>query len=349
MSINVEFMNSAQERATDWSELWHPYVVLYGLQTVVAVVAMFVSLRFPKALIVIMILSGLVFVISWLADQPAWGYKALTYIWIGVLIKWLIVNAFATVPVLYLHAFKPGVRTTRMIGYFVYTILGMNILWTLGLDSNRHVVAYLNGATAVMLTISLLIHCLALHRHGQEFYEVRHSFPYGFGTTFPWLVCYTVWNALFTAKISLGTTLQDALFWGMMFGMQKLDNLAQPIELYFGFARPVQLGAYIAFSEWMGTFVPWFYEAKPLTEHQPLPVNSHSYFFFIVCCNLILSVICTVWASYRFCNGLGSFAHRYILSQQREHDVQQVSTDKNKAEDPEVANVSANAVGVRSI
>merc|ERR1719217_769119 len=129
-----------------------------------------------------------------------------------------------------------------------------------------------------MLVISLIVHCAAVCKHrgscsgkagqnGCGLVDIRNQFPYGFGTSFPWLVCYTVWNALFIAKITIGGVLQDFLFWALMAFYKYWDNKHLPVELYFFFARPVQLGTYIGFTECIGLFVPYFTEATALTEH----------------------------------------------------------------------------------
>lgn len=265
-----------------------------------------------------MVLSGTVFVYSAASGTPMWGYDFPGFTWIGVFAKWLIVNAFATVPVLMLKACKYSRNVVFAFGVFVYSILGANVIWTLfdfkyGMeDGNNHIVKIINQCCGVSLTVSLIIHCIALCRHGRDLIVVAGGFPYGFGTTFPWLACYTCWNALFIAKITIGGTLQDILFWVLMFAYQCMDRKQPYIELYFFFARPVQLGSYIAFTEWMGTFVPYFYEATTLNDHQPLPVNSHAYFLFICIMNLIFSLLPLYWACQRLVFGLNDFEDRYI-------------------------------------
>lgn len=239
--------------------------------------------------------------------------------------KWAIVNAFATIPVLILRAWKLSAQITNAFGVFVYVILGANILWTLGMDSKGHIIVYLNRVAGVMLVIALIAHCTAVCRAGLSLFEVRNAFPYGMGTSLPWLVCYTVWNALFIAKITVGGLLQDILFWVMMFAYSYIDDKQLPIELYFGFARPVQLGTYIGFTEMMGTFVPFFYEAKELTETRPLPINSHAFFLFIAFMNMVWSFVCTAWAFQRLFCGLGFFESRFkevhnILSEESDDD-----------------------------
>lgn len=298
-SVVANYTSISAQTATQFDELWHPYVILYIGHVVAAIAAVPLSLYLPRTSIGIMVGSGLIFLIGAITGWPTWGFTTSDFIWWGVLIKWLIVNALATVPVLVMRAFKPGQRAMRIMGIFVYTILGSNILWTLGLDSKGMVVVYLNRCTAVVLTTSLILHCASCCRWGQELFEVRRGMVYGFGTSFPWIVCYTTWNALFIAKVSIGTTLQDILFWAMMYAYQCLDRSPLPIEFYFGFARPVQLGTYIAFAEWVGTLVPYFYEAKDLKEHQPLPVNSHAFFLFVCFANLVWGCVELVWSAQR--------------------------------------------------
>jgi len=300
-----------EERATKFEDLWHPYVALYVLHSVAAAVGFFLSLYAPGCCAAAMMLSGLSFVVSAFTGRPIWGNAPWSFIWYGVLIKWLIVNVFATVPVLILRAKRLSTRIVKIVSIFVYVILGSNIIWTLGMQSNGHVVVYLNRVAGVCLVIALTLHCSAVCRAGLGLFEVRKDFVYGFGTSFPWLVCYTTWNALFIAKITIGGVLQDILFWCMMYAYQMWDRNHLPIELYFAFARPVQLGTYIGFTEFVGLSIPYFYNATALTEEQPLPVNSHSFILFITFMNMLFSFFCVARAGHRLAFGLGYFQERF--------------------------------------
>jgi len=179
------------------------------------------------------------------------------------------------------------------------------------LSSGGQFIVYINRVAGVMLTISLIMHCFAVCKAGYGLFEVRDNFPYGFGTSFPWLLCYTVWNILFAARIGLGTTLQDGLFWAMMAAYKYWDGARLPIELYFGFARPVQLGSYIALSEFIGTFVPYFHETTTLSEDYPMPVFSNPYVLFIAVLNMFWSFLVVYWAGHRLIYGLGFFQERF--------------------------------------
>ncbi len=74
-----------------------------------------------------------------------WGLEPGSYLWIGVFLKWLIVNLFATIPVLLLRAWKLPAMAVNIVGIFVYVILGANILWTLGMDSAGHIIVGVRG------------------------------------------------------------------------------------------------------------------------------------------------------------------------------------------------------------
>jgi len=303
----------AEQRATTLEDLWHPYILLYLLHCVACGVGAVMSLYTPYAYLVVNLLSGFSFLYSAITGAEMWGNKLGDFLWTGVFIKWLIVNLFATVPVLLLRARKMSPRVIKLFGYFVYGILGSNIIWTLGMESKGHIIVYINRVAGIMLVIALIMHCVAVCRAkpALDLFEVRSGFLYGFGTSLPWLVCYTVWNALFIAKITIGGLLQDILFWCLMAFYQYWDGHHLPIELYFAFARPVQLGTYIGFTEFLGTFVPYFYNSTTMSEHQPLPINSHAFFLFIAFANMLWSFVCTFWAGQRLVYGLGYFQHKF--------------------------------------
>jgi len=301
----------AHQKATVLADIWHPYILLYIAHTAACGVGAVLSLYAPMTYLVINLLSGFSFLYSAISGNEMWGNKVGDFLWTGVFIKWLIVNLFATVPVLLLRARQLSTQTIKTFGIFVYVILGSNVIWTLGMDSNGHIVVYLNRVCGVMLVIALTLHCVAVCRAGLGLFEVRSGFVYGFGTSLPWLVCYTVWNALFIAKITIGGLLQDILFWCLMAFYQYWDGHHLPVELYFAFARPVQLGTYIGFTEFCGTFIPYFYESNTMDDHQPLPINSHAFFLFIAFMNMLWSFVVVFWAAQRLVFGLGYFQDKF--------------------------------------
>jgi len=277
----------------------------YSLHVAVALLFMLMSVRCTRALMVVMTLSGSLWPLTAVLNFPIWGEDDLkpgSFFWWGTFIKWLIVNFLACVPVLWLKQLdRPTPRQIRLTGIFVYVILGSNVVWTVGYIKNQ-VVDWVNHIIAFFLTLSLALHCCALSRHSKtckRLFELKRGLVFGYGTPYPWLMCYTVWNILFVAEISIGMTLQDILFWALMIGYRTMDTKREPIEMYFAFARPVQLGTYIALSDWVGTVLPVLRNANTLKKEQPLPVNSNSFIFFIVLGNLIWSILCTWWAAKR--------------------------------------------------
>merc|ERR1712178_26750 len=218
----------------------------------------FLSLYAPLLTVGLMMGSGLIFAVSAIFGIPLWGNEPGSFLWIGFFAKWLIVNLAATGPVLLMRARNCGKKAVNISGICIYFILGSNVIWTFFMppkNPEEAFIVYVNRTSGAMLTIALIIHCIGVCKAGYGLFEVRNldkgNFPYGFGTSFWWIVCYTVWNFLFAARIGIGTTLQDFLFWGLMFFYKWWDGVELPIELYFGFARPVQLGSYIAFSEFI--------------------------------------------------------------------------------------------------
>jgi len=293
--------------ACDIAELWHPYILLFFCHCAAAAVATVLSLKTPKLMMGVMVFSGIVFLISAIFDLPMWGFQFGEYIWWGVFLKWLIVNALATVPVLALKAFKDKLTSgqVRGIGIGVYFILGSNVIWTLFALSEGHLVRYVNRLGGCFLTLALLLHCSAICKHGRKLvdFNEKTGIPYGYGTPLPWLVGYTVWNVLFIIGIATGSTLQDILFWAIMFAYWYVDKPRQPIEVYFLYGRPVQLGTYIACAEWMGTFVPYFKDAPTLAVHHPLNVNGNAYILFLACANLVWSLVVVFWSAQALIQG----------------------------------------------
>merc|ERR1719191_93122 len=124
-----------------------------------------------------------------------------------------------------------------------------------------------------------------MHNAGVTLVQNKGEVTYGFGCSLSWLVCYTVWNALFVGDFAIGLTLQDILFWCMMFHYYYHSDQASGIEDYFTMARPIQLSTYIAASDFVG-LIPFFRDADGIG----LDVNRHAFFLFIVIMNLIYSV-----------------------------------------------------------
>jgi len=281
----------------------------------VAALFAFLSLYVPKITAGIILASGLTFLISAIAKMPIWGHMPGSYLWLGVFIKWLIVDLTATIPVLLMRGIKMKPKVVRLLGYPVYVILGSNVVWTMfySMDNGdeQMAIVIVNRICGGSLTIALILHCVAICQAGYGLFEVRGGMPYGFGTSFDWILCYTVWNVLFAARIGLGTTLQDFLFWAMMAFYKYSDGKHLPIELYFGFGRPVQLGCYIGFTEFLGAFVPYFYESSTLTDEQPMPIYSSTYFFFIAWLNMLWSFCVVFFAGRRLFCGLGRFQERF--------------------------------------
>lgn len=291
----------ADNMGDNWKDLMHPYLILYFLHTVNAGIACALAMKAPIVLIVVMVLSGISYLVSALVPIDMWNDNVSTSHWWLGFAKWVIVNALATIPVCCIQAFKLNDTIIQVIGCFVYIILGTNVVWTLGFEMPDWI-RVVNAACALSLTLSLIIHCCGRRRHGKKLFEKVDGMVYGYGTPMAWLVCYTIWNALFVAEYSMGMTLQDILFWAMMFLMQCLDGNRRPVDIYFAYARPVQLGSYIAFGAAMG-LIPYFRETPWLAELQPLKINSHAYFLFIASCNFLWSLLCLFWAFEGFMTG----------------------------------------------
>lgn len=114
---------------------------------------------------------------------------------------------------------------------------------------------------------------------------------YGYGTSLSWLVCYTVWNALFVIELAVGMVLQDIFFWAMMIFFYYWSDRHSGIENYFAMARPISLSVYIATSDWPG-LLDFFRSADPLG----LNLTSHAFFLFLAVVNVMFSFYVFYWA-----------------------------------------------------
>jgi len=268
--------------------MWHPYILLWILQSVMSLAACKASVHFPKAVLAIMILSMLAFPIFLGLGIPIWEDAP----WWMFVVKWIIVNGLA-VPLLCILSWKlsPGVQ--EALAVLVYVIHGVNVCWTL-LYPAPLVVQKVNKATGVILTVALIMHCWCLCRRGiplTEFSETNGTL-YGRGTSLSWLVCYTVWNALFAgAAYSVSSTLQDILFWCLMVQLYYNSDQARPIEDYFMHARPIQLGMYIFVTSICGQ-IPYFQDV----ERTVAPFDNHPFYLFLSGANLTYGVMVLVWS-----------------------------------------------------
>merc|ERR1712151_931785 len=84
-----------------------------------------------------------------------------------------------------------------------------------------------------------------------------------------------------------------------------LDSPRQPIEFYFLYARPISLGSYILWSEWAGTFVPYFANSKALDHHAPIETFRHGYFMFVCAMNVLFSFVIVLWSVSEVTQGFG--------------------------------------------
>jgi len=279
---------------SEWKPMWHPYIVLFWTHVVLALLGTYAAMHRPRVLMGVFVASGLLWPLSWATSTRLWDkdHEPLTADWWMVFIKWLIVDAAAGLPVLSLKAFPLEQTTVERIGTWIYIVLGANIVWTFIYAVDGWVRMW-NTMVGAILTLSLAVYAAALIKHEKPFLEMRNGFPYGRATPTTWLICYTIWNAMFVADYSMGMTLQDILFWAMMLLMQQWDQEPHTIDLYFAYARPVQLGIYIALGCWMG-IMPFFANAEPLAKTTPLHVNEHSFFLFLNMANFALGCVCLV-------------------------------------------------------
>jgi hypothetical protein len=277
----------------EWKPLFHPYVVLFWMHVLIHAVATILTFKAPVTLMIIVVASGMLWPISAMLGAEIWDEqnKPWSGSWWMTFVKWLIVDVAAGLPVLYLRAYKLSEQNVTRIGLWIYVVLGANVVWTMFYKVDGWV-RFLNLLVGGFLTISLILNCIALTMHKKPLLEMRRGIPYGRATPFAWLLCYTFWNAMFVADYSPGMTLQDILFWAMMYIFQFLDEEPLTIEYYFAYARPIQLATYIATGCWSG-LVPYFTKVESLAQCLPLPVNDHPYFLFLCQVNFCLSIYCT--------------------------------------------------------
>lgn len=274
-------------------DAWHPLMLMWLLQSALALIACKVSVHAPKALLAVVILSSLVYPVSYALGEPIWYDAPGSFNWMLVLLKWAFVNVLAAGPLLCILSFKLSDSAQSALAVLMYVVLGMNVAWTWSYPTPLGT-QKVNFATAVVLMLSLAVHCAALRRRGIPLAHLDASTGvfYGRGTTLSWLVCYSVWNALFAgSNFSLYTSLNTILFWCSMVQLYYESGQARPVEDYFIHVRPIQLGMYITVSHTCGQ-IPYFKDAEDVQE----PLGDHPYYLFLCCVNLLYGLLVLEWS-----------------------------------------------------
>jgi len=287
----------------DRDSLLHPAFVSYWIHCIAAGVVVCLILYLPgdlghKLVIVLLPLLVSIWIASWIwqfqvcrlkppcftCDPPSNGQGT----WWLMFVKSLIVNIGPVVPMLGCIIGGWGARGRNIAAGIVYFILWANVFWTLFFpwiaQFNVNMTVWANWWTGASLCISLLVHLAALCNKGVVLFQVEGKILYGYGTSLSWLICYTIWNGQFVLSLAPGLTLQDILFWCLMFAFYYASGQARPVEDYFAMARPIQLGLYIGLSDWLD-LIPFF-----RVPGIGLDVNRHAYFLFLASANFVYSL-----------------------------------------------------------
>jgi hypothetical protein len=331
LNNNVTKVKGIMEHYPDRMSLLHPNFWTYWVHTVAQFIACILALKSPKALLVILVVATLCWPISLITGQPIWAMKPLATDWWLMCAKSIIVNICPTVPMLYCLITNAPKEKRQCCGIFVYCILWANVAWTLCfLPMRFNAVSVTNAVCGVSLCISLVIHLVALCRRGVTLFEVKGDIVYGYGTSLSWLVCYTVWNALFVVELAVGVALQDIFFWGMMVAFWYWSDKTSGIENYFAMARPISLSAFIATSDWPG-FLSYFRDG--IETSMGLSLTKHAFFLFIAMANVLYSLYVLYWAITLFV-GLNG-ADEYFASTFESQKLEALLEDEDDEEEEE--------------
>jgi len=210
--------------------LLHPNFWTYWIHTIAQIIAAIMALYLPRTLLVILIGA----VLCW-PNESIWRMQPLASDWWLMFIKSVIVNIAPTLPMMLCLIKNPSRRTRQCAAIWTYCILWLNVAWTLCFLPNTgfNPISVVNAVCGVSLCFSLIIHNIALCKRGYTLCEVQGDILYGYGTSLSWLVCYTVWNALFVLDIAVGVTLQDIAFWAMMIFFYYHSDGRSSVENYF--------------------------------------------------------------------------------------------------------------------
>lgn len=276
-------------RSADRDTLLHPNFCMYYIHVVAAGIAVLMALYVPSLLMALLISMVLLWPASYVLGFQICRLEPGSSTWWLMCIKSAIVNICPTTPVLLCIIKKDtwGRAHHQIAGGIGYFILWANVFWTLFFPLlatyNHNLTCTFNTMTGGSLCIALLVHLFGHYRNNVDLCHVEGKVFYGCGTSLSWLICYTVWNALFVLTLAPGLTLQDILFWAMMFAFYYYTGKSHPIEDYFSMARPIQLGMYIGLSDW-ADLIPFF-----CVPGVGLDVNRHAFFLFISTFNFIYS------------------------------------------------------------
>jgi len=252
------------------------------------------GVRAPRALLAILVASLVVWPISWFSGLPIEGMAPGDWEWTMFSVKNVIVVVAPTVPSLGCVIWGWGRRARQRMGWFIYGILWVNVFWTLfySFDSDRNALNIAIGVNALSLCISLPLRVLSMTKSGVALLRVEHGdMTLGFGTSLSWLVCYSVWNSLFSAwEFQADHSLQVILCWCMMVFYYYRTGGDVRIEECFAMARPIQLSCYMLFEGVLG----FVFGGPPKIS----AVLGQRYLFFIASANLFFSVYVTLWEIY---------------------------------------------------
>lgn len=263
--------------------LLHPNFASYFLHAIFLAICAIMGIYCKCALVVFLALLVVAWPISAIFGLSIYAMKPFDGMWCAMMAKSIIVNWLPTIPMLLMGIMNCSRTLRQAAGIWVYFAFWCNIFWTL-LFPMPDLVMKANGLAGAVLCCSLIIRLFALCKAGVDTFEVKDNFIYGYGTSLSYLVCYTVWNALFVSDMAVGLSLQDILFWVLMVFYYYWSGKVADVEDYFAMARPIQLSVYIGVSDVIG-MIPWFKAQKPIG----LDMNRHPYFFYIAIMNFIFS------------------------------------------------------------
>jgi hypothetical protein len=303
--------------------LWNPIMSTLLVQTLVQIIVIVASVRFPSATAGALVVAGWPWIYSLLGDFEVGGVP--TEAKVKFAGKWVLVVGCATIPILVCKARKANPMALRKMAYWIAVIGAINMMWTfLWHEGVYHRV---NIASAIMLIVAMGLRVATLERSGEALAELSADGWLRFRIT-PvwWALSYSAWNVLWVWKGLRTVRVWMQIFAVLSYMAYAYVNAArtEDIGYDFFFGRSVTLGAYATIRSYRG-----FYAETP--EGESLTEDYWSFLFAVY----VVAVTNIVGVAYE----LRKFVHSMSVEKQAEQ-----KGEAKPVEEDECTNASCRAV-----